>query len=342
MKFKFPRKIFLFPIILTLLFGVILIIGLFWFNENSKPASEIFSKQRFLVTQGESAGQVGQRLYEQKLIRSTLSFKIYVQLFDKAKSINTGEFSLSPSMGLIDIVDALGIGPEELWVTIPEGLRKEEIIEKVISSLEIDDLRSPGFRRDFLDLVKEKEGYLFPETYLFPRDATPQLVVTKLFDTFDEKMDKKIKEDIAKSGRSLSDVIIMASLIERETKTEEERPIVAGILWKRLDADWPLQVDASVQYAVANLKCPTPDIECSNWWLTLTKDDLEIKSPFNSYKYTGLPPNPISNPGISSIKAASYPQDSDYWFYIHSPDGKIHYAKTIEEHNLNIKKYLGK
>jgi UPF0755 protein len=342
MKFKPLRKIFLFPIIIVLFFGIIVVSGIFWFRENSKPVSSVYSKQAFVIIKGMTAGQVGQKLYELKLIRSTLAFKIYVQLFDKAKRINTGEFSLSPSMGLTDIVEVLGKGPEELWVTIPEGLRKEEIVEKVISSLEIYDLRSPVFRKDFLDLVREKEGYLFPDTYLFPRDATPQLVVTKLLSTFDERIDEKIKDDISKSGRNLSDIVIMASLIERETKTGEERLIVAGILWKRLNANWPLQVDASVQYAVANVNCPTSNIKCSNWWPILTKDDLEIKSPFNSYKYTSLPPSPISNPGTSSIEAASHPQDSDYWFYIHSPDGEIHYAKTIEEHNLNIKKYLGK
>src|SRR4030042_6238506 len=242
MKFKPPRKRILFPIILILFIGIVLIAGIAWFKENSKPVSGVFSKQVFVITEGSTAGQVGQRLYELKLIRSRLAFKIYVQLFDKAKRINAGEFSLSPSMGLTDIVEVLGKGPEELWVTIPEGLRKEEMGEKVISSLEIDDLVSPGFRKNFLDLTQDKEGYLFPAKYLFPRDATPQIVVTKLLNTFEEKIDEKIKEDVNKSGRSLEDIVIMASLIERETKTEEEKPIGAGIFWEKLKADWPLQV----------------------------------------------------------------------------------------------------
>jgi UPF0755 protein len=125
----------------------------------------------------------------------------------------------------------------------------------------------------------------------------------------------------------------MASIIERETKTNEERPVVAGILWKRLENDWPLQVDATLQYAIANSE---------TWWPILTKEDLEINSSYNSYKFTVLPPTPIASPGLSSIKASANPQDSDYWFYIHDPEAQIHYAETIEEHNNNIRKYLGK
>jgi len=135
------------------------------------------------------------------------------------------------------------------------------------------------------------------------------------------------------NGLSLEEVVILASLLERETITDEERPIVAGILLNRLNADWPLQVDASVQYALGDSK---------EWWpRPLTRDQIEnTTSRYNTYKYSGLPVGPISNPGISSLKAVANPEDTDYWYYIHDDDGKIHYAKTLEQHNANIAKYL--
>jgi UPF0755 protein len=348
MKIKLGKKLYLIPLFILLLIILLIVAGIVWFNKNSKAVTDVYSKQRFVVTNGMSATQVGTRLKESGLIRSAFAFKVYTQVFGKAKKINAGEFGISASMDLAEIVAALGKGPEELWVTIPEGLRREEVVEKIIPALEMDDAQASSFRKNFLDLTSGKEGYLYPDTYLFPRDAFVQVVVNKLVNTFNQKVDDKMKGNIAASGKSINEIIIMASLIERETKTSEERPIVAGILWKRLGAKWPLQVDASLQYAVANLKLKTlpaqagQNSKLNNYWEPLTKDDLEVNSPYNTYMFTGLPPMPICNPGLSSISAAIYPQDSDYWFYLHDAEGNIHYAKTIEEHNLNVSKYLGK
>ena len=133
----------------------------------------------------------------------------------------------------------------------------------------------------------------------------------------------------------------MASLLERETLTGEERPIVAGILYNRLKAGWPLQVDAAVQYAMANAKCGEGAPECKDWWpRPITSADLELNSPYNLYLHPGLPPAPIASPGFASLKAVAFPEDSHYWFYLHGLDGNIHYARSLEEHNQNIVKYL--
>lgn len=307
----------------------------YWFKNNMSPVS-ISSNERvsFIVTKGKSASQIGEDLYKRNLIRSRLVFKLYVQFFDKSKNINAGEFELSPSMSVSEIVNALGKGPKELWVTIPEGLRKEEVVEKIILSLEMDEKSGRDFKEQFLMLAKDSEGYLFPDTYLFPRNAGAKAVYDKLKSTFNQKYEGEV---ILPKGtnRSRGEIVIMASILERETKASSEKPIVAGILWKRIENGWPLQVDASVQYAVANLKSG------EDWWPILTLDDLSINSPFNTYKHNGLPPLPICNPGIASLKAAANPQDSEYWFYIHSPDGEIHYAKTSEEHFSNVRIYLG-
>ncbi len=189
--------------------------------------------------------------------------------------------------------------------------------------------KDTAFISEFLRASESKEGYLFPDTYLFPKEASASSIVAKMVGTYNNKT-KNLKNQ---SGLTNKDAVILASLIERETKTNEERPMVAGIMLNRLNAGMPLQIDASVQYAVGTAK---------DWWPILTLDDISTVSPYNTYKNKGLPPAPIANPGLSSLEAAFAPEDSDYWYYIHDPDGVIHYARTLAEHNSNIAKYLGR
>jgi UPF0755 protein len=336
-------KKLLIPLLAVLTILIILVGVFFWWRASTSSFSSDESLQNFVIPKGLSAAEIGSKLYAQKLIKSPLAFKVYVQVFGKASKISAGEFGLSPSMTLFEIVETLQGGPRELWVTIPEGLRREEIAEIFIESLNKKDAAADVFGEEFLDLTEDREGYLFPDTYLFPPDATASMVVDRLTKTFDTKLDNSIVTAIDKSKYSLDQFIIMASIIERETITDEERPVVSGILWKRLETDgWLLQADASVQYAVANVKCQNSNVKCSEWWQILAKEDLEINSPYNSYKFAALPPTPIANPGLSSIKAAVFPEDSNYWFYIHDADGNIHYAETINQHNRNVRQYLGK
>ncbi len=345
--FRLKRFILLFTL-LTLSFAVFFSFN--WWSTNTSPMSSNAQPITVIIPKGKSAGEVGQMLYQKDLIRNPLAFKLYVQFFDKTKKINAGEFELSPSMGLQQIVEKLGKGPLEVWITVPEGLRKEEIVERFIAGLERNIMEEDTFREDFLNSTKDLEGYLFPDTYLLPKNASTSAVIRIMSNTFNKKVDEQIRSEIEKSGRTLNEVITLASIIERETKTNEEKAIVAGILWKRLDSPgWLIQADASVQYAIANAKCKNLpagrqvlNAKCGNWWPILTKEDLEINSLYNTYKYKTLPPTPIASPGITSIEAAANPAPSDYWFYIHDPQGVIHYAKTISEHNSNIAKYLGK
>lgn len=311
----------------------------FWWKSNSSPVAKKSSEEvSFLIPRGRGASEVGLMLEKEGLIKSALAFKIYVQLSDKTKNINAGEFSLSPGMSIVEIVDVLGKGPKEVWITIPEGLRREEIVELFITGLGKDDSRGV-FRSEFLELTSGREGYIYPDTYLLPKDATAQQVVKLIDSTFDKRVDNVMLDAISKSGRSIHQIITLASLIEKETKNDPERPIVAGIILKRIDNDWTPDIDASVQYATANRICGI-DSECDDWWPIITLADIEAESQYNTYKNLGLPPGPIANPGISSIRAAIYPEDSPYWFYIHDSSGMIHYGKTLEEHNLNVSKYL--
>lgn len=317
----FMKKFLLLPFLLVLVIAA----AFFWFYKNSQAVTGQEKFDYFLIKKGESASEVGKRLENEGFIKNALAFKIYLQFTGQASKIQAGEFKLTPSFSLFQITDSLFKGPIELWVTIPEGLRREEIAKKFAMVLNKDD----SFVSDFLNASEDKEGYLFPDTYLFPRDATAIMIVTKMGDTFESKT-KNLKND---SGLTDEESVILASLIERETKTDEERPIVAGIMINRLNAGMPLQIDASVQYAVGTNK---------NWWPILTLDDLSIKSLYNTYKNKGLPPTPIASPGLSSLKAAFSPEANDYWFYIHDPKGVIHYATTLSEHNSNISKYLGR
>lgn len=333
---KIMKRIFL---ILLIIIPVLFLVGLIWWNVNTKAFSSHGTSEDFLVTKGSSASAIGFNLQEQKLIRSALAFKIYIQINGLQKKIVAGDYRISPSWSISKIAEQLTKGPQELWVTILEGLRKEEIAEKIIKTLGKIGDEANNFRSEFLALSKDKEGYLFPDSYIFAKDVKASTVVDKMLATFDKRVDSSIKAEIAKSGYTLDEVITMASLIERETRTDEERPIVAGILYKRIAKGWPLQVDASVQYVIATSKCKSSPQTCI-WWPVITINDRKIKSGFNTYTNRGLPPSPICSPGLSSIKAAVYPTPSDYWFYIHDKNGQIHYTKTIEEHNLNIAKYL--
>lgn len=320
------KKLLLLPLLVFLFLAA----GIGWFYINAQAPSANKDFKFFLIEKGSSASQIGAKLESQGFVKSALAFKIYSQFSGKAGGIQTGEFRLSPSYNLFQVVDALTQGPVEIWVTIPEGLRREEIAQKYAMGLDQGD----SFVAEFLNASKGEEGMLFPDTYLFPKDASASAIVNKMARTFSSKTNSLS----ATGNLSFDDRIILASIIERETKTAAERPVVAGILINRLNLGMALQVDATVQYAVATVRCKG-QFNCK-WWEPLVKDDLSINSPYNTYKFTGLPPTPIANPGLSSLTAAFNPTASDYLYYIHDPSGQIHYAKTLAEQNANIAKYL--
>lgn len=336
------KKLFI-PLFLFVAAIGILIGGYLWWGKNSRAVSPSEVGVRFVIPKGWSATQIGNSLHDKNLIKNPLAFKVYVQLTGKTRDLKPGEFTLSSNMNLVSIIEKLMQGPDELWVTVPEGLRREEMVEEFIQDLEMDSAYASEFRGQFLSLSEGKEGFLFPDTYLFPRDVDASMVVRKMSDTFNKKIEGSIAKGIEESKYSMNQLVTMASIIERESRDNSERPTISGILWKRLETDgWLLQADATVQYAVANSRCSRLGTKCDDWWPILTRDDLELNSPFNSYKFDSLPPAPIASPGLGSIEAAVFPSTSSYWFYIHDPDGEIHFAETLSGHNSNVRKYLGK
>jgi UPF0755 protein len=207
----------------------------------------------------------------------------------------------------------------------------------------------------FIAAAKPYEGYLFPDTYFLKKDVSVDELISLLRSTFDKKTsDILTQENLNKIGLSKEQTVILASIVEREVATDTDRQLIAGILLKRLQNGIKLDADATVQYAVAFEKsCGAKDYCSANalvkdekaidWWpRSLSQEDLNIDSSYNTRKNSGLPPTPISGVSRSSLEAVVNPKSSDYYYYLNGTDGATHYAKTLEEHNLNIQKYLVK
>lgn len=284
-----------------------LILGIYCYIISS-PVARHGDLQTFEVKKGESAATIAQHLHSAGLIRSPLYFRILVRL--KGLSLQAGTFQISPAAPPDQVALVLTTGKAvDRKLTIPEGYRIEQIGQ------------TAGFTvTDFKTAAKGLEGQLFPDTYFVKEGITPAELVTLMHDNF-----------VKKVGNVDQPTLILASLIERETKGEAEKPIVAGILKKRLNAGWPLELDATIQYMLG---------KADNWWPDTTLLDRRTPSKYNTYLNKGLPPAPIGNPGLSSINAARAPKDSPYWFYLHDGEGQIHYATTLEEHNQNIATYI--
>lgn len=323
--------------LLPFLAVVALVAGLTWFKLESRPTErQSTTKINYSISKGQGLNSIGNSLKELGLIRSLPAFRLQVMLSNKAKKIQAGDFALTKSMNLPTIVEALTHGTTDRWVTFLEGWRREEMAQAIVDNFAQNN-KDYAFDPDtFLNLTKNLEGHLYPDTYSFPKTATAAAIVNRLTSHFDSQIDPLTNN----SGLSNQQALILASLIEREALSDSERPIVAGILIKRLNNGWPLQVDATVQYLKASRDCRI--LTCDWWSPNITREDLQIASPYNTYLNNGLPPAPISNPSLVSIKAAYSPKDSDYWFYLHDEKGQIRYAKTIEEHNANVAKYLEK
>ena len=297
----------------------------------------------FTIPKGSSTAKIADDLAKQNLIRLPFAFTLYVKQNGVAGKLKAGSFVLQSSMSTAEIVDAIAGGKQaEEIITIPEGftvadidalMAKKGIVEsgKLIDCAKTCDFSSFTFLPKTVPAAPggKIEGYLFPDTYYVTvGDFVPKFFLERLLTTFKHRVIEDLASDLKGSKRPLPDIIAMASLIEAETRNADERPIIAGILWKRFDQKMGLGVDASVRYGLGKFTEP------------LTESDLASKSPYNLRKYRGLPPTPIASPSINSIRAALHPKDSSYFYYLHDTGGVIHYAVTNNEQNVNKAKYL--
>lgn len=330
---KSTIRIFLFALVTVIIATIV--IKLDYDKALRTPNSDSQEKVIVQIDQGATVEQILTKLVDQGVIQEKwLTYvKLYLKQENLAAKLQAGTYELPKNLSIKEVIDSLQNGKNpDIWVTIPEGLRKDEIAD--ILNRELSKADTTNFsKEEFLRLTTDRayiqtlgltvnisdlEGYLFPDRYAFP-------ITTKTSDT----IDKMVKNFITKVGTADTyDQIILASIVEREGFSDQDRPIIAGIFIKRLEEGWLLQACATVLYPL------------KDWKHEITDADKESDSPYNTYKKPGLPPTPICNPGLESINAVRNYKKTDYYYYIHDNNAIVHYAKTLEEHNANINQYL--
>lgn len=316
----------------------------YFIHKVSSPANPNIENKTFVVPSGKGASWIAQRLEEEELISNDFYFKTYIFLKNLRKKLQAGEYLLNGDMSIKEIAYILAQGKvafREVEIIIPEGFRASDIEKRLMEK----DLVEQG---EFMKLVnnpteelinnysfledkpnnKGLEGYLFPDTYRFFRETSPADIIGKMLDNFNSQLTDELRQEIEKQQKTVYEVITLASIVQNEVNSSEDMRKVAGIFFNRLEIGQALQSDATINY-ITGKKLRQP-----------TSEDIKVKSDYNTYLYPGLPPGPISSPGIEAIKAVIFPQDTDYLYFLNPIDGSTIFSKTLQEHNANRAKYL--
>lgn len=335
---------------------VIVIIAIWFVDGLFRPNSPNDARVEFAIAKGQGVNEISNNLDEAGVLRSKLIFETYLWLKDVEGNLIADDYRLAQNLNVIELAEILTTPQatnNEVEVTLIEGWSNNQIANALAEAGLIDvdkflddvghsgvdyalDRRFPSpenYSRDF-DFLKDKpknrgvEGYLFPDTYRFFANATQDDVVEKLLGNFDAKFTEQMRADIKSQGKSVYEIIIMASILEKEVRGLEEKKQAADVFYKRLELGQALQADSTVNYAVGKSEFFT------------TASDREFDSLYNTYKYPGLPPGPISNPSIDSITAAIYPTANDYYYFLTDQDGVVHFAPDYDAHLNNVNTYL--
>lgn len=284
--------------------------------------------ERFIVPTN-SNQSVASLLKSQGFIKNPFVFSLASALIGK---VEPGGYKISKSMTAWQIAGIFKQEPYMKWVVIPEGLRKEEIADILSNTLgwSMEEERKWINTYTAMD-YDHTEGVYFPDTYLIPIEETPLDVAKRLQAKFNEKFAPYSAEAV-KENIKWTTLLKLASVVQREAANKEDMPLVASILWNRLIKNMRLEVDATLQYARGDTG--------GGWWAPITVAEKQIDSPYNTYKNTGLPPHPISNPGLSAIEATLRPTSTTCLYYLHDSSGEIHCSDTFDGHKANIEKYL--
>jgi len=322
---------------------MLVVVGGLWFYRNlsnhwTQPNSSDPTLVELTIRPGTPFNTIVETLHNNELIQSPFAFKVFGKRNNLVSKVQAGDYSLPRDATYAELFEALQDGQSaQIKVTIPEGYTIAQIDQVLTNKglIEAGDFETCTKDADVCDFSEHPigdvlflEGYLYPDTYYVSgRNFSSYNFVTQLYNTTKNRLDP-YAEAIESSGRSLSDIIIMASLIEREAANEAEMPVIAGVLWKRLDERIHLGVDATTRY------------ELNAWKRPLYTEDFIQPTPYNTRKNYGLPPTGIGAPGMSALVAAIQPEASEWYYYLHDLTGQIHYGRTLEEHNANKRKYL--
>lgn len=319
-----------------------LLVGKMWYSQAlAAPCSQKDAKEvTVTIDEGATVPQIADKLKENNLIRSTWAFKRHVASASLAKSIKSGQHTLSCASPATQNAQKLTDEPEARQFTIKEGVTQETIASLLAKRGIVDEgnfksLKASDFPEyDFLKSAPKNatlEGFLYPETYSVPPPGTADRDVAKIMlDQFQKVYDKNLKGKTVPNCPvdSFYQVVVLASMVEEEVRTDQDRRTVAGIMCKRLREGITLGIDATVRYALDKSTDP------------LTQEDLNTNNPYNTRKFNGLPPGPISSPGLASLEATFAAESTEYLFYLSDKNGVTRYARTNEEHEANKEKYL--
>ena len=302
----------------------------------------VYGDRRFPVAQttvdiapGASIDDIAAALQRQGVVSSATALSLYLRAQKLTSSIQAAEYDFPPHRNLAEIALVLKSGghPAAVWVTIPEGFTAVQIAARLAqhglgdpayflfevsrTNLDIDGARTRGL-----------EGYLFPDTYLFPRHSTPQAIAALMTKQFMRELPPHHAQLARKLGFTIPQIVTIASMVEREGKVDAERPVIAGVIYNRLHRGMPLEIDATIEYALPHHKT------------ALSFGDLALDSPYNTYRHTGLPPTPIANPGRKSLLAAFHPAKVDYLYYVYRGGGRHQFSRTLQEQQAAERRYL--
>lgn len=326
-------------IALILLF-IVVIIAYILFSGTEKGQGEKIS---FHIEEGMSSTEIADNLKEHDIINSSFGFKVLARLRGYDTEVKEGIYYLRPHMSINAVLNNLIRGPEEsvVRITIPEGFT----VEDIAALLDKNDLAD---KEEFCELAKSYtpydymkeaiqnkdikyavEGFLFPDTYDFDRGFTAKQIMQIMLDNFDRRVTTQMREKAEKENLSVFKLIVMASLVEKEARYEEDRPIIADVFFKRIEEGMPLQSDATIQYVLDEHK------------EEFSIEDTKLDSPYNTYQHAGLTPGPIGNPGLASINAVLNPSHTDYLYFVADKEGHNHYSVTYDEHLQEIREIYG-
>jgi len=327
-------KIIKFIFLVAIIFGFWFFITLF--GSNDREAAENFS-----IQSGQGVNQISRSLDEVGLIDSRFVFETWLWFRRSEGSIQAGVYNFPANISIYEISNILQRGPEDsqVAVTLLEGWDRNAIAKyletSIISADDFEDLSSDieEWRADYKFLSdapagQTLEGYIFPDTYFVDRETGANGLLIRALNNFDKKLSDEWRAEIQQQGKSIYEVITLASIIEREVPEGVDKKMVADVFLKRLKDNIGLQSDATINF-ITGKGLTRPSL-----------DDLAIDSPYNTYKYRGLPPGPISNPGLDSIEAVIYPTANPYYYFLTTEDGTVIYSRTHDEHVQNKQKYL--